>query len=177
MRRLIALTAALAAAGCASGGEQAPDRPAARPAQRPPVVIRPLFPADYVATAASIDLFVIRSAALATTRAADPRLRIYAQTLVEDHRGTSAQLSFGGRRLNLVPAAVLRPEHQAMLDALTGTGAFDALYRRQLTAVHEQALALHGAFAQRGESPTLRAVAANALPIERRHLQQLRAFR
>ncbi len=177
MRRLIALAATLAVAGCASGGEQAPGRPAARPAPRPPVVIRPLFPADYVATAASVDLFVIRSAELATSRAADPRLRTYARTLIDDHRGTSAQLSFGGRRLNLVPSAVLRPEHQAMLDALAASGTFDMLYRRQLTSLHEQAVTLHAAFAQRGESPTLRTVAANALPIERRHLQQLRSFR
>lgn len=168
--------AALAVAGCASR-EPSPRPPAARPVQRPPVVIRPLFPADYVAQAASIDLFVIRSAELAATRSRDQRLRSYVQTLVDNHRGTSAQLSFGGRRLNLTPPAVLRPQHQGMLDALSSEPNFDALYRRQLVTVHEQAVDLHANFAQRGESPTLRTVAANALPIEQRHLQQLRALR
>ena len=162
----------LALAGCASN--EAPRERASGAYERPPIVIRPLFPADYMAAASSIDLFVIRSSELAQTRATNPGLRDFARAMIADHNGTSAQLSFAGRRLNLLPAAALLPAHQAMFDELSASGDFDATYRRQQTAVHQAALKLHGDFAARGESPTLRTVARNAVPIERRHLDLLR---
>jgi putative membrane protein len=164
--------ALLALGGCASG--EAPREGARGSAARPPIVIRPLFPADYMAAASSIDLYEIRSSELALTRSANPRLRDFARTMIADHQGTSAQLSFAGRRLNLLPSASLLPAHQAMFDELSASSDFDATYRRQQAAVHEAALKLHSAFAARGESPTLRAVARNAAPIERRHLDMWR---
>jgi putative membrane protein len=172
---VIGVTAASLAA-CATR-EPPPSRsrpPAARRAMRPPIVIRPLFPADYMATASSIDLYEIRSAELALTRSANPRLRNFARTMIAAHKGTSAQLSFAGRRVNLLPSATMLPRHQAMLDDLAAAGNFDAAYRRQQLAVHQAAIKLHGDFAARGESPTLRAVARNAAPIERRHLDTIR---
>jgi putative membrane protein len=164
--------ALLALGGCATG--EAPREGARGSAARPPIVIRPLFPADYMAAASSIDLYEIRSSELALTRSANPRLRDFARTMISDHQGTSAQLSFAGRRLNLLPSASLLPAHQAMFDELSASSDFDATYRRQQAAVHEAALKLHSAFAARGESPTLRAVARNAAPIERRHLDMWR---
>ena len=160
----------LALAGCASG--EAPRERAT--AGGPPIVIRPLFPADYMAAASSIDLFEIRSAELALARAQNPFHRNFAQTMIADHKGTSAQLSLAGRRLNLLPSANLQPAHQAMLDELSASSDFDATYSRQQIAVHEAALKLHSDFAARGESPTLRTVARNAVTIERGHLEKLR---
>ena len=81
------------------------------------------------------------------------------------------------RRLNLAPPAVLRPAHQAMLDALSASGDFDSLYRRQQLDQHQAALKIHSDFAARGESPTLRPVARNAAVVVRRHLDQLRSIR
>ena len=75
---------------------------------------------------------------------------------------------------DLLPAATLLPRHQAMLDELAAAQDFDAVYHRQQIAVHEAALKLHGDFAARGESPTLRAVARNTVPIVRRHLETMR---
>src|SRR5687768_10398473 len=125
-------------AGCASAPP--PGRPAA--ADAPPVVVRPLFAADYMAAASSIDLYEMRSSELALTRAANPYHREFARTMIADHRGTSAQLSMGGRRLNLLPAATLLPAHQAMLDELAASSDFDAAYHRQQITVHEAALKL-----------------------------------
>jgi len=170
----IAGLAILGTAGCAS--QEAPNEgaPRASARARPPVVIRPLFPADYMAAASSIDLFAIRASELALARSGNSRTRDFARTMIADHRGTSAQLSFGGRRLNLLPSATLLPAHQALLDELSGSDDFDATYRRQQLAVHRAAVKLHSDFAARGESPTLRAVARNAAPVERRHLDMLR---
>jgi len=172
-RILIGGLAALALAGCAS--EQPSRRP---PPQRPPVVIRgiPLRAPAYVAMASSIDLYAIKGSQLALTRARDARPRDFARTEIGAHQGLGSQLSFAGRRLNLLPSAELLPEHRRMLETLTSTSDFDATYRRQQIQVHEAALKLHSDFAARGESPTLRPVAANAVPVIRAHLQQLRGM-
>jgi putative membrane protein len=129
--------------------------------------------AAYVATAAAIDLFEIRSAELAMQRSSARRVRDFASMMIDAHRGTSAQLSLAGRRLNLLPSATLDPKHQAMLDQLQGASNFDALYRSQQLSVHREALALHSNYARAGASPTLRPVAQAIVPIVQRHLRLL----
>jgi putative membrane protein len=129
--------------------------------------------ATFVAANASFDLFVIRSSELALQRSASPRVRDFAASMIAAHKGTSAQLSLAGRRLNLLPSAILRPGEQAILDALKASSRFDADFVRGQRVVHQQAVALDSAYAARGRSPTLRPVAAAALPIEQRHLRLL----
>jgi predicted outer membrane protein len=127
--------------------------------------------ADFVSESGSIDLFAIRSSELALQRSSSPRIRDFAQTMIEDHKGTGAQLSLEGRRLNLLPSATLRPSEQAMFDSLSSSIRFDADYVRDQRIVHRRAIALDAAYAANGSSPTLRPVAAAALPIEQRHLR------
>lgn len=177
MRRLAisALVAALVVSGCA---RREPVAPPQRPIVQPRVPAVPaLATAAYLAMAASTDLFEMRSAELALSRLSNPRVREFARRMLRDHAGTSAQLSFAGRRLNLLPSATLNPQHQAMMNELLATSDFDRTYLRQQIAVHQAALAAHSAYAARGSSPTLRPVAAAAAPIVRGHLQQLRAIR
>ena len=172
MRRSALALAVLALAGCAT-------RPAAPPQPRPgpPAPSQPAVrSATYVAQAASIDLFVVRSSELAQQRSASPRIRNVAQQLVADHTGLASQLSFAGRRLDLLPGASMLPQHQAMLDELSASGDFDRAFVRLQRSVHGTALSLHSAYAARGDSPTLRPVAANAAAVERRHLELLRSY-
>jgi len=172
MRRLVAAAAVALLAGCASA-------PSPRPAPRPQTgrPVRPIAgvisPATYVSQAASIDLFVVKSCELAPLRSATPALRRAAEQLLADHQGTASQLSFAGRRLDLLPSASLLPQHQAMLDELAASSDFDRAFVRLQRAVHGQALALHSDYARRGGSPTLRPVAANAAAVEQRHLSLL----
>lgn len=152
-----------------------------RPAPPPPVSERGPLPrpsagsaiseAEFVSENGSIDLFVIRSSELALQRSSAARIRDFAQRMIEDHKGTSAQLSLEGRRLNLLPSATLRPSEQAMFDSLIASGQFDAEYVRDQRIVHQRAIALNSSYAANGSSPTLRPVAAAALPIEQRHLR------
>ena len=171
---VLAALAAATLAGCSTGSESPPERVRYRAGERGPVVVRPLFAADYMAMASSIDLYEIRSSELALTRARSPAHRDFARRMIADHKGTSAQLSLAGRRLNLLPSATLLPRHQAMMDELSASGDFDAIYHRQQIAVHQAALKLHGDFAARGESATLRPVAKNAAGIVRRHFDMMR---
>jgi len=91
--------------------------------------------------------------------------------MVDDHRGTSGQLSLEGRRLNLLPSATLAAGEQAMLDALQASSQFDADYVRDQRALHQRLVSIDSAYAANGSSPTLRPVASAALPIEQRHLR------
>lgn len=171
--RISALVISLGLAACAR--EQRPGPPAYPPSRAPgPQASLPApSAADFVAMNGSIDLFVIRSSELALQRSASKRIRDFASQMIEAHKGTSAQLSFAGRRLNLLPSATLRPPEQAMLDSLRSSTQFDAEYVRDQRTVHREAIALDNSYAARGASPTLRPVAAAALPIEQRHLRMI----
>ena len=60
-----------------------------------------------------------------------------------------------------------------MLDALSTTSDFDNTYRAQQKILISEGLALHGAYARNGDSPTLRPVAKNAEDVMRRSQQAL----
>ena len=175
MRRAALTTIALVLAGCAM---QPPGPRTSEPGR--PRASRPLTEsidaATYIAQAGSIDLFVVRASELAQQRSANSRLRNVANALMAGHKGLAAQLSFAGRRLNLLPGAAMLPQHEAMYDELAASGAFDQTYIRQQRAVHGAALSLHTDYARRGSSPTLRPVAANAAAVERNHLGLLRGL-
>lgn len=128
----------------------------------------------YVSRASSIDLFIIGASELALQRSTSSRVREVAQMMIAAHRGTSKQLSFAGRRLNLLPSATLDPRHQEMINALEASSTFDAAYRADQLAVHEEGLSLHRNFAAYGKSPTMKPVAAHAIPIFERDLRMLR---
>jgi putative membrane protein len=171
LRKLAALALPFVLFACAR--EKAPPAPASvsvSPPHGPPI-----SDAAFVATNGSIDLFAIRSSELALQRSSSARVREFAETMIRDHRGTSGQLSLEGRRLNLLPSATLRAPEQAMLDALQSSGRFDEDYVRDQRTIHSQAVAIDAAYLASGRSPTLRPVAASALPIEQRH-QRLLAY-
>ena len=175
MRRAALLIAAATLAGCATK-QPGPTEPRPGTPYAPRPLPGPVSPATYVAQAASIDLFVVRSSELAQMRSVDPRLRNLASELMAGHNGLAAQLSFAGRRLNLLPAATLLPQHQAMYEELAASANFDQTYLRQQRAIHGAAFSLHSDYARRGGSPTLRPVAQNATAVERRHLDLLRGL-
>jgi putative membrane protein len=179
MRRLAVSSVAISlllVGGCGGGGTS---RARVQSASVSSAAIAPvaLSAASYVAMASSIDLYEVKSAQLALERAQAPANRAFAERTLRAHEGTSAQLSMAGRRLNLLPSAVLDPKHQAMLDALAATSDFDNTYRAQQNIVLQEGVQLHSSFAKAGASPTLRPVAANAENVMRANLQALRSSR
>jgi putative membrane protein len=166
-----AALAALTMAGCTTR-KPAPVEPATP--TRPAPVAAALSPQAYMTIVASSALLSLRSAEFAQQRVRNPALRAFAANSAVEQRGIGAQLSFAGRRINLLPWAALTPAHQAQYDELAASADVDATYRRQQLAVLAEAHAVHHSFAQRGTSATLRPVARMAGPVLQRALEALR---
>jgi putative membrane protein len=133
----------------------------------------------YVEMAASSDMYEIQSSQMAQSRATNPAIQSFAQMMITDHTNTSQQLMAAAQAAGLPPMTPrLLPMHADMLSRLQGmSGAgFEREYGRQQLMAHQQALALHSNYAARGDTPALRAVAATATPIVRRHLEMVRQW-
>lgn len=144
------------------GPAPALDRPG-RPAAAP------MSPADYVANAASTDLLALKFSELAHQRSTSKKIRDLAQRMRSLHEGTSGQLAFAARRLDLPTSPVLRPEDEVRLRQLQQAAAFDRTYILQQKELHRRAVELHDGYRARGTSPTLRTVAAFAAGRLREH--------
>ena len=158
------LAVAALVAGCASRQEVRPVQRASLP-KLPRPAVPALSPADYVANAGAIDLYVIKASELALRRSTTRKVHDVATRLISAHQGSSAQLSFGGRRLNLLPSAEIPPHYQALIDQLSASANFDRDYALQMRAVHQQAIALHSNYAAFGTSPTLIPIAKALAPV------------
>lgn len=113
----------------------------------------------YFIAASSAALFAVKSAELAMERSNDPQVLALAKMRKEHGEGIAGQLSFAGRRLDMLPSASLAPGDQARLDALAASGNFDADFMATQDVAVDETLALHRRFATSGGSATLRPVA------------------
>ena len=129
--------------------------------------------------AAASDLFEIQSSQLALTKAQNPAVRDFARMMVEHHTNTTNQLMSAAQAsgMGMVTPQLMPMQQQMMtrLEAASGK-AFDRTYMRQQVTAHEMALALHSNYAQNGDTPALKVVAAGAVPIVTQHLTQARTL-
>ncbi|MCF2515188.1 DUF4142 domain-containing protein [Sphingomonas sp. G124] len=168
-----AALASLMLAGCApKAPAPQPPVPTAPPAVPTPAPVA-LDPESYMAFTASSALFAVRASNFAEGRGSTNKIQKFATKVVMDQMGIGAQLSFAGRRIDLLPSAQPLPEHQAMLELLASSTNFDATYKAQLAKVLRKAAAAHRAFEANGSSPTLRPVARFAAPVCEKNLAAL----
>ena len=124
-------------------------------------------------------MYEIQSSQLALSRAQNANIRSFAEMMVRDHTNTSQQLMAAATAAGM-PAMTPRmmPMHADMLARLQArNGAdFDREYSRQQLMAHQSAVALHTNYAARGDTPSLRAVAAAAVPIVTQHLNMVRQW-
>ncbi|MEP7316258.1 MAG: DUF4142 domain-containing protein [Sphingomicrobium sp.] len=166
----IAVTA-LGLSGCSSS----PSPPAKTSSfALPSAAAAALAPAIYMQLASTSSLFAIRASELAVQRASSGRVRETARAIITDQGGVGSQLSYAGRRVDLLPTAALTDAQAADLERLRTTGDFDSEYRRIVGGVLAQSLQAHQAFARAGTSPTLRPVAQMAAPVTKRNLDAVR---
>ncbi len=168
----IAALTALMLAGCAPKQPAPPPGPPSPPAVPLPAPVA-LDPESYMAFTASSALFAIRASNFAEGRGSTNKIQKFATKVVMDQMGIGAQLSFAGRRIDLLPSSQPLPEHQAMLEMLASSTDFDATYKAQMAKVLRNAAAAHRAFEASGSSPTLRPVARFAAPVCEQNLAAL----
>lgn len=159
----------LALAACAQKSVPPP-----RPITILPSAVAGLTPALYMQLASSTALFAVRASELAQDRASDGGLRADARSIAQDQGGVAAQLSYAGRRLDLLPRAALPEPMEADLARLAQSTDFDRDYRQLVGQALARALEAHETYSRGGSSATLRPVAQMAAPVTRRNLDSVR---
>jgi putative membrane protein len=136
---------------------------------------------DFAIGAVESDQYEIEAARVALAQSRDPRIRAFAQHMIDDHTRSSDDLRQAATASGLPapPAAMSGDESKmlATLQSLTGAD-FDKAYVRQQILAHDQALAVSQSYASAGTDPNLRKAAQSAVPMIEHHLQmadQIRA--
>ncbi|MBA3666671.1 MAG: DUF4142 domain-containing protein [Sphingomonas sp.] len=129
-----------------------------------------------MARAASASLFIIKASEQVLAREGDTGLGQFARKSQAEQQGVGSQLSFAGRRLNLLPSAALLPSDHAMLEELAASGDPGGVYVSQMKRVLSQTLSMHRQYERYGTSPTLRPVAAMAAPVFAAELEAIKRF-
>ena len=132
----------------------------------------PPSPKDFVMAAAQSDQYEILAARLAEVQGQDPRIRAYAQRMIQDHTRLTDELRKAAVASGLpAPGPGMSSDEAALLGSLQGLrgAAFDKAYARQQGLIHAQAEAVEGSFATAGADATLKAAAQAALPTVRDH--------
>lgn len=137
----------------------------------------PLMAPGYIQMAASSDMFEIESSGLALQASRNPAVRSFAQMMINDHSRTSSEMMDAARQIGLdAPPPRMLPHHAEMLERLRAAQPmeFDRAYKAEQIAAHEEALTLHRNYADRGDAPPFRALAARAVPIVEMHYEHAR---
>jgi putative membrane protein len=100
-------------------------------------------------------------------------VRAFGQLMIDHHTMSSQKLMTAAQQAGMPPPPQALPaDKAARIRALSGAhgAAFDRMYMREQVMGHEEALAIHRGFSNTGDSPPLKAVAAQAVPIVQQHL-------
>ena len=145
-------------AGAMGQGSSAPAKPAEGP------------DASFVHKAREGDLAELEFSRLAADRAASPKVRSYAQRIVEDHGQTSRELAIIAAHENIALPDVVDEEHSQVLDALTGEGGaiFDDNYITAMLAAHQQLASLLKSSEAAVSTDELRTYIKKTLPVVER---------
>jgi putative membrane protein len=122
------------------------------------------------------DLFEIQSSELALKKTKNADIRNFAQMMVHDHTASMAKLKIVLKKEKMdVPPVQLDQTHQALLDSLNASNGsdFDASYVKAQLHGHQDALALHQAYATSGLDKGLKGYASISQKIVQIHLTHI----
>ncbi len=173
---LAAATATLLLSSLASPGfAQSPPSPgAASTAPAAPST------ATFVPTLAVANLFEIESSRLAISRSQSDEIKSFARRMVTDHEAAGDKFRKALTDAGIpVPPEKLDARHQAIMDKLKAAdGAdFDRAYLEAQLSAHVEAVDLVGGYAKNGDTPRLKALAADILPSLEGHLTHVKKLR
>jgi putative membrane protein len=132
---------------------------------------------DFVTRASIGHLFAIAESQLAIDRAANPKVKAFAQALIEDHRKAETGLESAAGGSGAAPSTALDADHQAHLTALRGkSGAdFDKAYVADQVEIHSNTLTLYADYMLLGDDAKLKAFAIRMIPITESQLRNANA--
>src|SRR5690606_32618025 len=118
----------------------------------------------------------MEAARIALQKAQSPEVKAFAQTVLDDHARSSADLkaAISQSGLNLAPPGALSPESRVKLDLLSRAAPadFDRAYLTLQVDANTAVLAALQAQAQEGEPAPLKTFAAAAAPTIQGHLDR-----
>ena len=135
---------------------------------------KPMPTADFVKAAAGSDQYEILAAEVATIEGRNPRVRAYAQQMIQDHSRTSQALRQAALSAGLGPPPPgLGDDGARMLSQLQSLKGqdFDRAYVKQQVLAHHQALVVEQGYARSGSDVAVRQAAQSAGPIIQHHLE------
>jgi putative membrane protein len=136
---------------------------------------------DYVKLAADSDNFEIQSGRIAAMKSHRKDVKSFAKQMVSDHTGTTkslmAALNNQDRKIT-PPSMTLSAANQSKIELLRKApkNSFDQIYLKQQFEAHQSAWALQSGYATDGTDPSLKQVAATAVPIIEGHLSMLKGM-
>ena len=128
----------------------------------------------FVEAAAHSDNFEILAAESALAESRDPRVRSFAQEMVDAHLQTTRELAEATGRAGLkFPPKGMNGDQSSFLSALQSQKGvdFDKVYVKQQVLAHRAALAVEQQYASDGDQPELKKAAASAVPTIAAHLK------
>jgi putative membrane protein len=150
--------------------------PMLSPVFTPPALAAPAATSTeaFVTAVAISDMFEVEAGRLATSKAANAKVKSFGQMMVDDHSKTTNDLKalIDDKKIDAKLPAALDQDHQAKLDKLKDLSgdAFDRAYIPTQVAGHEKAVDLFQNYADAGENADLKQWAQNTLPTLKGHL-------
>ncbi|VWX49638.1 DUF4142 domain-containing protein [Novosphingobium sp. 9U] len=134
--------------------------------------------AEYVAAAAAGDTYEIQSSQTVLQTTQDPKIRSFAQMMIQDHTKSTAKLKAAALTAKVKAKPMLMPaqaEMIAQLKAETGA-ARDQAYVAQQKQAHSQALTIHQSYGMDGKNVALKMVANGVVPVVQHHIEMLKTM-
>ena len=136
---------------------------------------------EFADKAAKSDAFEIAAAKLAKTNADSADVKKFAATMIEAHTGSTAKIKAAAAKAmpEIKPDPTLTSDQQSKLDDLGKLkGAdFDKAYIDGQISAHEDALSLMKGYADKGDTPSLKAAAGEIAPVVQKHLDMAKALK
>lgn len=133
---------------------------------------------EFAIEAAMGGLAEVEMGRIASTKAANPEVKKFAEMMIQDHSKANDELKSIAAKKNIKLPAELDAKHKSKLEELRSkVGAeFDRAYVDTMVEDHKKDVALFEAESQNGNDPEIKAFAAKTLPVLRKHLDAINAI-
>jgi putative membrane protein len=127
-------------------------------------------PEEFVKQAAMDGMAEVQLGKVALEKSQDPKIREFAQRMIDDHSKANDKLTALAQSKNLELPKALDAEHEAKVRAMSSKSgaAFDAAYREHMNADHSEAIALFQG-ASTSKDPQIASLAKQTLPTLEQH--------